>query len=196
MRFQSGLMSLVTGENRFAMKTLLITIILTLLLPLTLCSRHPLTIDNVIYNPPVVFAGYVNKEYDSLPGNLTWPNTCELLHDTLRMHFYSESFHVADKIWYGDLLILTLLPDANDSLISTRSVFLHMARYIDMNYSYDVTPADSDDLFNNRAEMRALNLSRIHGAAIGIDKISVLSTALTGNTDLVITDGRIFGTVP
>lgn len=182
--------------DSFAMKTLLVAISLTLLLPLTYCARHPLTIDNVIYNPPVVFVGFVNKEYDSLPGNLKWPNTCELLHDTLRMHFYSETFHVADKIWYGDQLILTLLPCANDSLISTHCVYLHMARYIDMNYSYDVIPADSDDLFNNRAEMRALSLSRTHGATIDIDRMTVLATALTGNTDLVINDGRIFGTVP
>jgi hypothetical protein len=175
-----------------------LSLVSVLIFPLLFsCATHPLEqAKTVIYHPPVVFTGYVNNDYDSLPGNLSWPNTCELLHDTLRMHFYSDSFHVTDKIWFGDHLILTLLPNVNDSLISTRSVYLHMARYEDMNFTYQVVPGDSSDLSNNKAEMLGRELSRTHGSPIDLERITVVSTALEGTTDLVINNGRIFGTIP
>jgi len=179
------------------MKLLLLGTTLASLLFLPLCSSHPLKeLETVIYHPPVVFAGYVNDDYDSLPGNLKWPNTCELLGDSLRMHFYSDTFHVKDQIWYGDHLILILLPNANDSIISTRNIFLHMARYLGTNYTYDVAPVDSIDPTDYDVEMRALSLSRSHGGQINIDKITTSVKPLEGNASLIIRDGRIFGTVP
>ena len=180
------------------MKPFLLFITLASLLFLPFCSHLSLKLEAVIYRPPVVFAGMVNDDYDSLPGNAAWPNTCELLGDTLRMHFYSDSFHVAGQIWYGDHLILTLLPNANDTLIGTRSVFLHMARYSDGNYSYSVSPADSTGLYNNQVEMRAISLTREHGSRIDIINIKVQAQPLGGNAgseSLVINDGRISGTV-
>lgn len=178
------------------MKPPVLTIILASLPLLSFCAHPQKEVESVIYHPPVVFTGVVNDDHDSLPGNPTWPNTCELLGDTVRMYFHSENFHVAnDSIWHGDLIRLTLLPNANDSLVSTRSVFLHAALYRDMNYSYDVAPRDSVDLITTRVEMRVLSLSRTHGSRIEIDGITVLAKALTGNRSLIINNGRISGTI-
>lgn len=177
------------------MKPVLPAIIVTSLLFIPVCSHHSLNLESIIYHPPVVFAGYVNDDYDSLPGNPAWPNTARLLGDTLRMYFYSGNFHVTDQIWNGDLLMLTLLPHANDTMISTRSVFLHMARYLDQNYTYEVVPGDSVDLSDYKVEMRALSLSRAHGSRIDIDHFTVQAKPLEGSASLVIHDGRISGTI-
>jgi len=184
------------GQKHFFLNMKILPVTLVLFAFFCFCA-HPLDeVEKVIYNPPVVFAGYVNNDYDSLPGNQDWPNTCELRGDTIRMNFRSNTFHVQNGIWYGDLLTITLLPTANDSSIGTRSVYLHMARYFDQNYSYDVAPADTLQLYNNKVEMRALSLSRSHGARIEIDRITAIAKALTGNTGLTIDDGRISGRIP
>jgi hypothetical protein len=145
-------------------------------------------IDDSPYTPPIVFAGFLGNDYDSLPGNSDWPNTCTLAGDTVRMYFYSEKFAEVNKCRSGDLLRMDLLPRANDSLLGLRDIIFHLARYLETNYSYDVVPADT--LQNQKTvAMRAIRLSRTQGGAIDLDRISIQVKALD------IHDGRIFGTI-
>jgi hypothetical protein len=178
------------------MKPLVLTVISTTLFFFSFCSHHSLAVVPLIYKPPVVFAGYVNDDYDTLPGNPAWPNTAKMLGDTLRMYFYSEDFHTANKIWNGDLMILTILPNANDTLISTRSVYLQMFRYLDQDFTYQINPGDSTGVDNNSVAMRALALSRTRGSSIDLENISVTAEPLSGTTSLIIDKGRIIGTIP
>jgi hypothetical protein len=140
------------------------------------------------YHPRIVFAGYINNDYDSLPGNTTWPNSCALVNDTVRMYFYSDTFHESNHIRAGDLLRIDLFPGGSDTLIGLKYARIHLARYLETNYSYDVGPSDT---LQDQAtlSMHGLSLSRNHGGAIDIDRIEVEKKAL------IIQRGRISGTV-
>jgi hypothetical protein len=147
------------------------------------------------YVPPVVFVGYVNNDYDSLPGNRSWPNTCSMTSDTVRMIFYSENFSEQNHIRSGDFLRIYLLPCTTQVTgLGTRYVIFHMARYRDVNYTYEVTPADTLPTGNSFA-LRILTLTRERGGQIDLDNINVAARPLTGTVSLELRNGRIYGTV-
>ncbi|MCU0609923.1 MAG: hypothetical protein MUF22_09180 [Chitinispirillaceae bacterium] len=157
------------------------------------------------YQPPVIFTGLINGVDDTLPGNALWPNRCLLDDDTVILHFYSENFSTKDsagaKTWSGDWLWINLLPNANDTLIGTRSVFMHLARYQDNNYSYTIRPADTSSTVNS-ISMHVSELVRSPAGQIAIDRITAAAKLMTDGssmmtgTALTISQGRITGTIP
>jgi hypothetical protein len=147
------------------------------------------------YSPPVIFAGYVNSDYDSLPGNRTWPNTCTISNDTIRMNFYSENFSQQNNIRSGDMLRVYMLPcTTNVTSLGTKYFIFHMSLYRDVNYTYEVTPADTAPT-GNSVSMRIVTLAREHNGQIDLDNISVDSRPLTGSVGLELRNGKITGTV-
>jgi hypothetical protein len=152
--------------------------------------------DITIYRPQIVFAGTVSDEYDSLPGNAEWPNTCTLKGDTVHMTFFSENFVEVNKIRQGDFLRIEVLPcsTCTTGVFSTRNIILHMARYQSTNFSWEIVPRDTIGT-QNSVRMTARSFSRQHGAAIAFEEIGANASAMTGSLILTIYKGRISGTI-
>jgi len=148
-----------------------------------------------IYVPQVVFAGYINNQYDSLTGNLYWPNRCMLVGDTVRMYFYSSTFSERNRIRNGDLLRIDIYPQA-DVLVGKREVLFHMARYGDYNRSYTIHPT-SPLSESGRVGARMEVLERRSGGSIHLVGFNAGTGPVPGTYGerLEILRGRIMGRV-
>jgi hypothetical protein len=150
---------------------------------------------NVQYNPQIVFVGNVTGDYDSLPGNPTWPNRCWLNNDTVRMTFFSEGFKEQNAIRSGDFIRIDLFPCSTCvAEITTRHVRFHMARYLATNISYEITPADTI-LGTEYITMQIQALSRAHSGILELENIRAAAKPLTGNLGLDLKNGKIFGSI-
>lgn len=148
-----------------------------------------------LYSPPVVFVGIVNGEYDSLPGNLFWPNRCMLIGDTVRMYFYSEHFSESNRIRNGDLVRIDFYP-GHDTLFGKSQLLFHMARYWDRNTSYTIHPTDPLSK-EGRAGARVMSFERFRGGDIHLEGFYAATGPVAGTMGerLEITKGKIRGTV-
>lgn len=146
-----------------------------------------------LYSPPVVFTGYINKDYECLRGNLEWKNECRMVGDTIRMRFWSTDFSEQDHIRNGDMIRLDIYPGAG-ALVGNRDALFDMARYYEYSSSYDVTPADTVNT-SNRIEMKIMQLDRAAGGYLEIDSITVLAKPVDKGEPLEIIQGRITGTI-
>jgi len=158
-------------------------------IPLFLCKN----IGELFYEPPVVLVCYINGEYDSLAGNFLYPNSCELIADTLRMYFYSTDFSESNNIRDGDLIRLDIF-QVSGNVVGTRNVLFHMARYHEGNASYTVNPADTIEK-GQSVQMHIDVLERRLGGVVRISEFSVVSDPIGGTYGeaLIIKDGRIEG---
>ena len=145
------------------------------------------------YIPPVTFTGYFNGDYDSLAGNRSWPNRCELAGDTVRIFCYSTFFSETDKIRNGNLLRLDLYPDSADGF-QKRNTLFHLARYFDQNESYTINRGDTGDI-TRQFESSIVDFSRTNGSAIELEDIYIASPPLAKGQYLTITDGHLFGNI-
>jgi hypothetical protein len=152
-------------------------------------SQMPL----VPYVPEVTFAGFINGEYDSLTGNRTWPNTCRLAGDTVRIYCYSTMFTEADKIRHGELLRIDLLPDSAVGF-QKRNVLFHLARYYDATESYTVNRGDTIDV-SIRFESAIVSFAHSVGADVELNKIYVATPPVKNGRYLTITNGHLIGRV-
>jgi hypothetical protein len=153
---------------------------------------HP---EENLYEPQVVFVGSVTGDYDSLPGNRDWPNTCILKGDTVRMTFFSESFKKVNNITSGDFLRMDIFPCSTCvNGFSTKHVRFHMARYQSTNISFDITPADTTN-GSDQISLMVHSLDRQHGGAVDLYNIEALAKPLVGDLELDLQNGRIFGSV-
>jgi hypothetical protein len=175
---------------------IIMTLRLAVLLPLLIAACSTLNdAPRIPYEPQVVFVGSVTRDYDSLPGNRTWPNTCTLKNDTVRMTFFSEDFKEINRIRSGDFIRIDLFPCSTCVTgISTRYIRFHLARYMATNISYEITPEDTI-LGTDRISMQIRTLSRASGGAIELYDIDARAKPLTGSLELELTDGRIYGAV-
>jgi hypothetical protein len=156
------------------------------------CATNPLEIH---YEPQVVFIGSVTGDYDSLPGNSDWPNTCILKGDTVRMTFFSESFKEVNNIRSGDFIRMDLFPCSTCvSGFNTKHVCFHMARYLSTNISYEITPADTLE-GSDKISLMVRSLDRQHGGAIDLYDIGAIAKPLVGNLGLDLQSGRISGSI-
>lgn len=148
-----------------------------------------------LYSPPVVFVGNVNNKYDSLPGNVFWPNRCMLVGDTVRMYFYSEDFGESNRIRHGDLVRVDFYP-GHDTLIGKSHILFHMARYWDRNESYTVHPTHQLSE-KGRTGARAVRFERFSGGEVHLENFFATTGPVPGTygEKLEITQGRIKGRV-
>ena len=162
------------------------------LFALQCATTHPL---ETIYEPRIVFVGSVTGDYDSLPGNLDWPNTCILKGDTVKMTFFSESFKEVNNIRSGDFIRMDLFPCSTCvNSYTTRHVRFHMARYINENYTYEITPSDTTS-GSDEISLKVHSLERQHCGAVDLYEIGATAKALTGTLGLDLQSGRIFGSI-
>jgi hypothetical protein len=145
------------------------------------------------YLPEVTFTGFINGDYDSLTGNRTWPNTCRLVGDTVRIVCYSSTFSEANRIRHGDLIRLDLLPDSADGF-QKRNVMFHLARYYDDNESYTINKGDSIDI-SIRFESEIVSFVRTTGASVELDKIYIETPPVKNGQYLMIDHGHLFGSI-
>ncbi|MBN1130964.1 MAG: hypothetical protein JXA71_18385 [Chitinispirillaceae bacterium] len=147
------------------------------------------------YEPPVVFTGSISGDYDSLPGNRAWPNTCTLDNDTVHMTFFSRDFKEVNRIRSGNFIRIDLFPCSTCvSGISTKYIRFHLARYLESNWSYEITPADTV-LNTNKISMQIRTLARSPGGAVELYDIGAIARPLTGTVELDLKNGRIFGSI-
>lgn len=145
------------------------------------------------YVPQVTFTGYFNGDYDSLAGNRSWPNECELVGDTVRIYCFSTFFNESNHIRHGDLLRIDLLPDSGDGF-EKRNTLFHLARYYERNESYTINKGDTiDNLIRFESEIVAF--SRAAGALLELDKIYVATPPVKEGRYLVINEGHLFGSI-
>jgi hypothetical protein len=147
----------------------------------------------VLYVPPVTFTGYFNGDYDSLAGNRSWLNRCELIGDTVRIYCYSTSFSESNTIRHGDLLRIDLLPDSA-VWFQKRNTLFHLARYNERNESYTINKGDTIDN-TIRFESETLLFSRAPGGTIELEKIYVATPPVVEGQYLEIRDGHLFGSI-
>ena len=153
---------------------------------------HPL---ETIYEPRIVFVSSITGDYDSLPGNYDWPNTCILDNDTVKMTFFSESFKEVNNIRSGNFIRMDLFPCSTCvNSFTTRHVRFHMARYMNTNYSYEITPSDTTS-GSDEISLMVRSLERQHGGAVDLYDIGATAKALTGTLGLDLRSGRIFGSI-
>lgn len=158
------------------------------------CSENDDFITPIFYRPPVYLAGYFNGDYDSLTGNLSYRNSCNLVGDTIRMYFYSSDFHEENKVWQGDLIRMDIYPGNTDSIVGRARILFHMARYHERNISYTITPIDT--LYGvDRISIHVNNINRSHHGTIDIDDLFVGARPILGTSGeyLEILKGRIRG---
>ncbi len=150
---------------------------------------------DIPYVPQATFAGYFNGDYDSLTGNRSWPNRCELIGDTVRICCYSSFFSESNRIRHGDLLRIDLLPDSSYNF-SKRNVLFHLARYYERNESYTINLGDTIDN-TIRFESQTTAFSRRMGGDIEIREIYVSTPPVSGTVGayLTITKGRLLGRI-
>jgi hypothetical protein len=159
---------------------------------ITACSKDALEIP---YVPQITFVGSISGDYDSLPGNRDWPNTCFLKADTVRMTFFSENFIETSGIRSGNFIRIDMFPCSTCvSGIDTHHLRLHCARYLNTNLSYEITPDDTI-LTSEKITMQIRTLTREHGGAVELYDIAAIAQPLIGNLELVVKNGRIFGSI-
>ena len=148
-----------------------------------------------LYKPPIVFVGSFTGDYDSLPGNFDWPNTCKLDNDTIKMTFFSDSFKEVNNIRSGNFIRMDIFPCSTCvSSFTTKYVRFHMARYLNTNYSYEITPSDTTS-GSDEISLRVRSLERQNGGTVDLYDIGGTAKALTGNLGLDLVKGRIFGSI-
>jgi hypothetical protein len=149
----------------------------------------------VLYVPEVTFAGYFNNTYDSLTGNWQWPNTCEMVGDTIRIYCYSSFFSEASRIRLGDFMRLDLWPpDSGEEGYQKGNILFHLARYHDTNESYTINPADTIDVTIN-FESRTVSFSHSRGGSFELDEIHVSTPPVAQGRYLEIKEGHLIGMV-
>lgn len=176
------------------MKTL--SVVMTLALcGLFQCSNGKGGITSPFYSPLIYFAGYFNGNYDSLTGNYWYPNSCQLVGDTIRMLFYSSEFEVVNRVWHGDFIRMDLYP-GNDTAIGKARILFHMARYLEQNLSYTITPIDTIYGYD-RIQLYVQEVNRTRGGTINLRDITVSTGILKGTTGeaLELLHGRVQGTI-
>lgn len=149
----------------------------------------------VLYVPEVTFAGYFNNTYDSLTGNWQWPNTCEMVGDTIRIYCYSSFFSEANRIRHGDLMRLDLYPP--DTMVEgyqKGNILFHLARYYDTNESYTINPADTIDVTIN-FKSQTQSFSHTRGGSFELGEIYVSTPPVAQGRYLEIKEGHLIGTV-
>ncbi|MCX7725591.1 MAG: hypothetical protein N2053_01950 [Chitinispirillaceae bacterium] len=146
------------------------------------------------YEPEVVFTGYINGVYDSLAGNLFWPNTCRLIGDTIRIYCYSTYFSDANKIRNGDLFRLDIYPPDSTNLFSKRNALFHFARYHDRNESYTINIKDTIDN-TIRLEAKIIEISRSTGDSLILQDIYIATPPVKEGKYLEIKKGYLRGVV-
>ncbi|MBN1578253.1 MAG: hypothetical protein JW913_16960 [Chitinispirillaceae bacterium] len=145
------------------------------------------------YVPQVVFTGYINGDFDSLAGNRSWPNRCELVGDTVRIFCHSTFFSESNRIRHGDLMRIDLLPDSGDGF-EKRNTLFHLARYYERNESYTINKGDTiDNSIRFESEMRAF--SRTIGGEVELEEIYVATPSVIVGRYLEITGGHLFGSI-
>jgi hypothetical protein len=156
------------------------------------CAINPLEIP---YEPQIVFVGSVTGDYDSLPGNHDWPNTCILKGDTVKMTFFSESFKEVNNIRSGDFIRMDLFPCSTCvNSFTTKHVRFHMARYQSTNFSYEITPADTLQ-GSDQISLMVRSLERQHGGAVDLYDIEAIAKPLVGTLGFDLLNGRVFGSI-
>jgi hypothetical protein len=118
------------------------------------CNRN--SPSGPLYTPPVTFSGllYLGTGGDSvtLSGNVTFPNTCRMYGDTVRMYFYSDDFSEVNKVRQGYLLWVEIyppLPDTTDTtttpsnFLSLRDVLIRLSVYAQPQSTFRVSRPDT-----------------------------------------------------
>ena len=152
------------------MKTFRVTVTLAFCMLLQ-CSNGMGGITSLFYSPSIYFAGYFNGNYDSLTGNYWYPNSCKLVGDTIRMFFYSSEFEVVNRVWQGEFIRMDLYP-GNDSAIGRARILFHMARYLEQNFSYTITPIDTVYGYD-RIQLHVEDINRTRGGSVNLRDITV-----------------------
>jgi hypothetical protein len=161
-----------------------------------LCTTTDI-VTNPFYQPPVTFSGIFAKSVggDSvyLPGNMAFPNTCQLVDDTVRMYFYSPDFSHVNQIWSGYLLrldIYPLRPDSTDSgfiepnIVSLHDVLCKLSAYAVPQNTYRVSRPDTlYPTFSVQMKIEALERRRngriiLHNIYAGLHQEGNYSLAL------------------
>jgi hypothetical protein len=152
-------------------------------------------ITSLFYSPSVYFAGYINGNYDSLIGNYWYQNSCQLAGDTIRMFFYTSEFEEVNRVRHGDFIRIDLYP-GNDTAIGRARILFHMARYLEQNISYNVSPVDTVYGFD-RIQLYVQDINRCKGGNINLKNISVTTRPIGGTTgeELKLLNGRVRGTI-
>jgi hypothetical protein len=124
----------------------------------TLCLIAPINCNKnspsgLLYTPPVTFSGllYLGDGGDSvyLPGNVTFPNTCRMYGDTVRMYFYSDDFAEVNKVRKGYLLWVEIYPPLPDTtttpsnFLSLRDVLIRLSVYAQPQSTFRVSRPDT-----------------------------------------------------
>lgn len=154
---------------------------------------------SILYDPPVTFSGVVNDSQVTWPGFMLQPNKSILSHDTVKLFFYSEDYSHG-SIPTGSYMRLYLLPFPADSqnIISKKNTVLHCELTQNgINQSYQIIPADSDDL-DVTLQMDIEHFQREHGAEISLRNIEVRALPVPGTFSpvrLTIDSGVIVGNV-
>ena len=159
------------------------------------CNNGKGGILSLFYTPSIYFAGYFNGNYDSLTGNSWYQNSCQLVGDTIRMFFYSSEFEEVNRVRQGDFIRMDLYP-GNDSAIGKARILFHMARYLEQNISYTITPVDTLYLFD-RILFYVQDINRSRGGNVNLRDITVRTRPISGThgEELTILHGRVRGTI-
>ncbi|MBN1307975.1 MAG: hypothetical protein JXA18_08670 [Chitinispirillaceae bacterium] len=145
------------------------------------------------YVPQAVFTGYINSEFDSLAGNRSWPNRCELVGDTVRIFCYSTFFSESNRIRHGDLMRIDLLPDSGRGF-EKRNTLFHLARYYERNESYTINKGDTVDN-SIRFESEIKTFSRAIGGEVVLEEMYVATPPVIAGQYLEIKDGHLSGSI-
>ena len=157
------------------------------------CNGNGIIPETIPYVPEVTFSGYFNNDYDSLAGNMYWPNTCRLVGDTVRIYCYSSFFGEENRIRHGDLLRIDLFPDSGEGFEKRNSLF-HLARYYEYNESYTINRGDTVDR-TIRFESQIRSFAREAGGSIDLDMIYVATPPVAKGRLLEIKNGRLSGRI-
>lgn len=84
----------------------------------------------------------------------------------------------------------------NDSAIGKARIFFHMARYLEQNLSYTITPIDTAYGYD-RIQIYVQDINRVRGGSVNLRDITVSTGPLGGTTGeaLELLHGRVRGVI-
>ena len=135
-----------------------------------------------LYEPAIVFRGYINNDWVELPGCFRKPNTAEMAGDTVRMYFYSEDYRDAKYPWSGDQMRVDIYPFNIDSVKypGIPQALIRLSRYAGTNYTYIICPHDTLQAPPLALSFEVAMLNRRSEGSVHIKKIGA-NMHLVGN---------------
>ena len=148
------------------------------------------------YDPIITFAGIVNNDSLYYPGNRSYPNTCRIVGDCVRMYLYSEDYSQGPTN-HGDQMRIDVY-SLDSQFITERHSLFNLTRYdrTMATPTYTIVPSDTLNDYNN-FHVKVESFERRHGGVIRLKEMSVTGRPLGqyASEPLEIVRGVISGSI-